>query len=69
MPRFSDIFVYSGVDANETLKRYTECYLIKNVGEFKSGTLVHQVVFDIDGMCLFFHVKNQETKGPFCLTI
>lgn len=63
MPRFSDIFVYS--TANDTV--FNNCYLLKNVGNHRSGTKIDAIQFDVFGMVLFF-VIGVDTSGPYVLT-
>lgn len=68
MPRFSDIFVYStavGDCANGLA--FGNCFLLKQVGEHRAGTRISEIHFDVQGMVLFFRLREIRS-GPYVLT-
>jgi len=69
MPRFSDIFVYetSALVSDRTMQ-FTNCYLLKKVATVHDALKrFDSVVFDVDGMVLFFMVGTDK-YGPYVLT-
>ena len=73
MPRFSDVFVYDHVDHMHQSKWvFTECHLLKKVGPHEVQMRFDQIMFDVQGMVLFFenHPMGElaEKYGPFSLT-
>jgi hypothetical protein len=68
MPRFADVFVWEGAQEVALEKiMYTECHLLKGVGDHRAGTKVDAIMFDIAGMVLFFSI-GRDRSGPYCLT-
>jgi hypothetical protein len=66
MPRFSDIFVYESSSlVSDRIMQFTNCYLLKKVHDTLKR--VDSIVFDMDGMVLFFFVGTDK-YGPYVLT-
>jgi hypothetical protein len=66
MPRFSDIFVYESSSlVSDRIMQFTNCYLLKKVHDTLKR--VDSIVFDVDGMVLFFFVGTDK-YGPYVLT-
>ena len=69
MPRFSDIFVYESSSlVSDRIMQFTNCYLLKKVAMMHDALKrFDSVVFDVDGMVLFFFVGTDK-YGPYVLT-
>lgn len=68
MPRFSDIFTYDQfeqLDTNRTC--FKNCHLLKRVGTHDSHAKFDLIIFDLQGMFLFFEIDVKKF-GPFPLT-
>ena len=64
MPRFSDVFMWARTsEPSRGIVVFTNCILIKSVGEFQAGTHIDSIVFDVLGMCLMFR------ENVYCLTV
>lgn len=68
MPRFSDVFVYATAAGDTASITYTDCYLLKAVGEHSRGSRISSVLFDVHGMVLFFHTTEPKVMGPYVLS-
>ena len=71
MPRFSDIFVYASgahMPNNRNMIVFTDCYLLKTLGDKPRNSQVDKIVFDIEGMFIMIH-DDRDVIGPFCLTV
>ena len=68
MPRFSDVFVYATAAGDAASITYTDCYLLKAVGEHSHGSRIASVLFDVHGMVLFFRTTEPHVLGPYVLT-
>jgi len=71
MPRFSDVFVFDSstfLNNEHTLLVFSNCYLLKNLGDQRQGHKVEKILFDVAGMYLMFEDRDGEVTGPFCLT-
>lgn len=60
MPNFGDIFKWNGWDDWGETKAFTECVLLRDVGEFKVGHKFDHVLWNDEDLTLTFFDHDED---------